>query len=401
MKLVELKALCRKYKIEPTPTKHRLNPDRYEVSMEDCIKAIQGAAIEILKKKNLYDENLDLILQMKSPMLAMLISKQDKKTVNDIWDDNNNDWVFEEKLDGVRCFLAYNHLTNAYHIYSRALDQTTMLPVDYAKRIKLNSKVIPFDFVLDTELIFSNNMGQNVIEEILADPYKSVEHYKPKFVVFDLVKLGNYSLVNQPLWFRRREAFKLAEYLKKNGLYNIDIIGQKPESMTKEEYYGYLIQAGYEGIIAKDLSATYDMTGGRNGTWTKIKKRPHEGFGSLVDDTHDLFITGATFLNNRVNGLVLSSYIVGVDNNYIYDKYGNRITIELGIVYNFTAEEIQGLTIYRNNKPELNPNYLNVVIEVSSSGFNPSTRKYNNLQFVRWRLDRTQESCKICEAELA
>lgn len=399
MKLVELKALCKKYDVEPVPTKHRLNPDRYEVSMDDCIKAIRGVVTNALKNKNLYDNNLDFILKMKSPMLAALISKQDDKTARDIWDDNNMDWVFEEKLDGIRCFLAYNHLTNVYHIYSRALDPSTLLPVDYADKIKLTSNKIPFDFILDTELVF-NNMDHNAIEEVLSDPYKNISKYKPRFVVFDLVKLGDSSLVQQPLWFRRREAFKVTNYLMCNGLKNVSIIREKPFYSSKEDYYNYVINSGLEGIVVKNLNSTYDITGGRNGSWTKIKRRPYEGMGSLVYDTHDLFITGATFLNNLVSGLVLSSYKVNKDNEYIYDKFGNRLTIELGVVYNLSLEDKRKLTVYSNNRPELNTKYLNAVIEVSSSGYNPTTRRYNNLQFIRWRLDRTQESCKISDSEL-
>lgn len=400
MKLNDLKNLCEKYNLKPKATKHRLNPDRYEVSMDDCIKAIQEYSMNLLKGTNYYDNNLEFILKMKSPMLALLISRQDKKTVNAIWDDNNTDWIFEEKLDGIRCFIAYNHLTRIYHIYSRALDQTTMLPIDYKDRVSLVSNPIPFDFVLDAELVFSNDMGHEVIEEILADPYKDANKYKPRFVVFDLVKLGDYSLIGQTLLYRRTEAFKVVNYLKQNGCNNIFTVEEKSSTMTKEEYYNYLVHKGYEGVIAKNLNSVYDIKGQRNGSWTKIKRMAHEGIGSLISDTYDLFVSGAIFSNNQVNGLVLSSYKLDNDNNYVYDSYGNRLTIELGIIYDLTPELKYSLTTYTNNKAELNANFIGRVLEIGSSGFDPITMKLNNMRFICWRLDKTQESCTIKEAEL-
>ena len=175
LKLNDLKNLCNQLGLQPTPTKHRLNPDRYELSMDDCIKEIQKYYVAKLKEKGLFDSNLDFILKIKSPMLALLIGRQDKKTTFEIWDDNNKDWIFEEKVDGIRCFLSYNHTTNEYHIYSRALDTNTLLPVDYINRLAITTEILPFDFILDTELVFSNDMGHEVIEEILKS-FHNINH---------------------------------------------------------------------------------------------------------------------------------------------------------------------------------------------------------------------------------
>lgn len=400
MKLADLKKLCQRYNIEPTPTKHRKNPDRYEVSIDDCIKAIRKEVMRIAKEKNLFDDNLEFILQMESPMLALLYTKQEKSLLNRIWDDSDNDWVFEEKLDGVRCFVSYNHKTNTYHLYSRALDENTLLPIDYGRRIKLTSNKIAFDFVLDGEIIFSSNMGHIKMEEILKDIYKDVNMYNPKVVIFDMVKLGEYSLINKPLSFRRREAFKVVDYLNQNGLSNIERIKEKPISMNKEEYYNYLVHNNFEGVIAKNLNSFYDINGRRNGDWTKLKKNRYEGYSSFSDDTYDLFISGAVFSNNLVSGLILSSYKVNSNNEYLYDTFGNRLTVELGILYDLLPEQKYNLTMYVGNKPQLNSNFLNKVLEVSSSGYDSSTRKFNNLQFICWRLDKSYENCKIQENEL-
>lgn len=400
LRLNDLKRLCQRYGIEPTPTKHRKNPDRYEVSIDDCIKAIRKEVLRISREKNLFDNNLDFILEMKSPMLALPISKQDKQTANAIWDDNNTNWVFEEKVDGVRCFLSYNHLSNTYHLYSRALDEKTLMPMDYSKRIKLISNKIPFDFILDCELILGNGMGHEKMEELLANTYRDINGFNPRLIAFDLVHLGEYSLINKPLSFRRNEAFKLVKYLKDNGFKNIERIKEKPSTMSKEEYYNYLIHTGREGVIAKDLNSYYEIDEQRSGFWTKLKRSRYEGVMSLSYDTYDLFISGAIYSDNLVSGLVLSSYKVDDNNNYLYDVFGNRMTVELGILYDLVPEQRYNLTVYINNKPQLNANFLNKVLEVSSSGYDALTRKFNNLQFICWRLDKSYESCKIKEHEL-
>lgn len=392
MRLCDLKQMCKRLKLNPTPTKHRKNPDRYELSMDDCIKAIQEYSITLLKSKNRFDPNLDFILKLNSPMLASLLDKQEQKIINDIWNNDNTEWVFEEKYDGIRCFLSYNHIQNECHIYSRALDQSTLLPIDYMNRINLSIKQVPFDFILDCEFILSNNIGHTVIEELLADTFKNINHYDYKFIVFDLIKLGDNLLINQTLQFRRTEAFKLVNYLANDKIIKVN---QKPEGVSKEEYYNTIIHSGGEGIIAKNLNSPY--LGKRSDSWLKIKRKQYEGLGGLSSETYDFFVSGCTILNNQVNGLELSTYKVDSNNNYIYDKFGNRISIMVGILYDLSLDLKRLLTVYENSKANLNTQFLNKVIEVSSSGYDINTKKFNNLSFICWRLDRTYESCKMKE----
>ena len=397
MKLIDLKNKCKELGIKPKPTKHRLNPDRYEVCVDDCVKAIQNYSLDLMRNTKYEETNLEFITKLKSPMLATLIAKLDRKTVNDIWNDNNTDWIFEEKVDGIRCFVAYNHLKNEYHIYSRALEPSTMLPVDYSDRIKMNNTPIPFDFILDAEMKFGiqREWGHTVIEDILSDPYKDINAYRPMFIVFDMIKLGEYSFLNQKLSHRRKEAFKLVNYLRQRGITNMTTINEKPAGLTKEEYYNYLIGNDGEGVIAKNINDSYNITGVRGNSWVKIKRGRYEGYGNLNNDTYDLFISSATVLNNIVNGLVLSSYVVDKYNNYIYDRYGNRQSKVMGILYDLRPELKNMLTSYVNNRPTLNDRYLNRVVEVSSSGYNSDTQKLNNLSFICWRIDKTHESCVV------
>ena len=95
MKLSELKDMCTSLGLHPTPTRKRRNPDRLELSMDDCIKAIQAYYIAERKRLGTYDPSLDLILKMDSPMLALLLKNLPEDKQKEIWDDNNKDWIFQ------------------------------------------------------------------------------------------------------------------------------------------------------------------------------------------------------------------------------------------------------------------------------------------------------------------
>ena len=110
MKLAELKEKCNQLGIIPQPTRHRKNPDRLEVCVDDCIKAIQLFHLDRLKRSPdvTYDDNLDALIKIKSPMLALLIKNQPEDIQKEIWDDYNTNWRFEKKYDGIRCFISWS-----------------------------------------------------------------------------------------------------------------------------------------------------------------------------------------------------------------------------------------------------------------------------------------------------
>lgn len=100
MKLPELKKKCEDLGLTPIPTRKRRNPDRLELSMNDCIKAIQDYYLNERKNNGTYDPSIEFMLKMDSPMLALLLKNLPQDKQDEIWDDNNTDWIFEEKLDG-------------------------------------------------------------------------------------------------------------------------------------------------------------------------------------------------------------------------------------------------------------------------------------------------------------
>ena len=57
--------------------------------------------------------DLQFILSIDSPMLCKRYQQCKKEMQDKLWVDNN-EYVIEEKLDGVRMLLYYNHETNSF-----------------------------------------------------------------------------------------------------------------------------------------------------------------------------------------------------------------------------------------------------------------------------------------------
>lgn len=133
-KLADLKKTCEVLHLHPIPTKNAINKDTGErekvLSMNDCIRAIQQFYLEQRKQNGTYRKSIEYILAMDSPMLALLIKHKKKEDQDAIWDNNNEDWIWEEKLDG--CFNYDTKIT---------LSDGRELPIGYIVENKIDAKV--------------------------------------------------------------------------------------------------------------------------------------------------------------------------------------------------------------------------------------------------------------------
>ena len=175
MKLNDLINMCNALGVKPTPTKNardKVTGESYKaVSMNDCIKAIQTYYLNERKNDGTYDPSIEFIMKMESPMLALLIKDTKPETRKALWDDNNTDWIFEEKIDGNRQIITFDSKRKQFHFYSRNLSVENLLPIDYAEKIllpELNMNIINNlqDFVLDCEVIPANGASKD--ERVVA-----------------------------------------------------------------------------------------------------------------------------------------------------------------------------------------------------------------------------------------
>ena len=131
-KLDDLKKQCMLLHLNPTPTKNKVLADGTRtktLSIKDCTHAIQQYYIEERKRMGTYDPSIEKILSFE-PMLALQIKNLKPEVQEEIWDDDNDNWLFQEKIDG--CF-DYNTMIT--------LSDGTELPIGYIVSNKLDVKV--------------------------------------------------------------------------------------------------------------------------------------------------------------------------------------------------------------------------------------------------------------------
>lgn len=177
----------------------------------------------------------------------------------------SDDWVHEFKYDGYR-IVAFLQDGEARLISRSGLDWTDKLsPVADA----LASWKAPANVVLDGEVVvFDENNHSDF--QALQGAIKHKRQADLKYVVFDLLALGDADLRNLPL-LERKALLKQALSDGPDGiLYSPEVIGNGQALLEQA------CRQGLEGIISKQAGSTYSGT--RSGSWLKIKCAKRELF---------------------------------------------------------------------------------------------------------------------------
>ena len=188
------------------------------------------------------------------PMLAMLVAAPFHRP----------GWVNEEKYDGVRA-IAYRKGKRT-RLFSRNLKEST---AEFPAIADALAGLSGGDFVLDGEIVAFDKQGVSrfqVLQRRALD-----ERITPVFAVFDCLELNGNPMLKTALR-ARREAVEtlvpanpgpllLARRLSTNGFDAFKTAQAK----------------GWEGIIAKDDSSSYEP-GKRSRNWLKIKCRKESEF---------------------------------------------------------------------------------------------------------------------------
>lgn len=175
---------------------------------------------------------------------------------------SDQSWVYERKLDGVRCLVFKKE--NRVNLMSRNRKQ---LNDSYPELVDMFLSQSEEKFIIDTEIVaFEGSLTsfsklQNRIH--VKDPSRARRSgIKVYCYVFDIMYLDKYDLTNLSLRSRK-------SILKKALLFQ-DLIRYTPH--RNKEGRGYLSEAcrkGWEGIIAKQADSPY--RGGRSRNWLKFK----------------------------------------------------------------------------------------------------------------------------------
>ena len=209
------------------------------------------------------------------------------------------DWIFERKLDGVRCLARHDGQGRVGLLSRNDKDMSRTYP-EIVEAIEANT---PPETILDGEVVafdgrrtsFERLQGRLGLSDPLAARATGIPVF---YYVFDALFAGGYDVRRLPLLSRKkvlRDAVTFGGPLR----YTTHRIG------AGEEAFRAACERGDEGVIAKRAAAPY--SGGRSKDWLKFKcvrdqefvvggwtapKGSRTGFGALLLGYYD----GATFV---------------------------------------------------------------------------------------------------------
>ena len=202
-----------------------------------------------------------------------------------------------KKWDGYRCFFILSSKGN--RLLSRYGN-------NWIDKVPQFSRIIPSldGTVLDGEAISKRENIEDTKSVFGGSPDYAVDfqkkHGRIKLVIFDCIKYKGKTITQLSLEERRRYLRKIYAVLKK---YNFPVILEKTIKSNKENFYQNVVDAGGEGIVAKNISGKY-YQGKRSAEWIKVKEV----------DTYDFIILGFTRGKGR-NSQRVGAIIYGAYNN--------------------------------------------------------------------------------------
>ncbi|MBA3284131.1 MAG: DNA ligase D, partial [Nitrosopumilus sp.] len=220
-----------------------------------------------MKKKS--KKNRDIKPNSIKPMLATLVDKP----------FNDEDWLFEIKLDGFRAIAELDN--NNIQLYSRNL-------LSFKQRFPTlihHLKDLSLDAILDGEIVVLNKQGVSEFQKLQNfNSYSDIYYY-----VFDILYWNGQDLRNYPLTERKAILQKIID--KDSQIRYLDHVEK-----SGLEFFKFCQEKGLEGMVAKKKESLYSE-GIRSKSWLKIKNEHlqeavicgfteplggRKGFGALV-----------------------------------------------------------------------------------------------------------------------
>jgi bifunctional non-homologous end joining protein LigD len=188
-------------------------------------------------------------------------------------------WTYEVKWDGYRTLAVKNG--SRVQLLSRNQKDLTR---DYPGVVAALRTIRSPDAVFDGEIVAVDEKGRPSFQAL---QHRTTAGLTVVYYAFDLLSVGQESLLSQPL-AARRQRLKLLT-LGSSVLLSEPLPGS-PERIERE-----IRRLGLEGVVAKRKDSTY-LTGQRSDAWVKVK----------FNRRQELVIGG-----HKPNGATLDSILVG------------------------------------------------------------------------------------------
>lgn len=203
------------------------------------------------------------------------------------------DWIATRKWRGIRLILLLNNtgnrlLTRSGRNVIRNVPQFQSIIPELDGTILDSEGTTSSDYLGDVQSVFQSDHPISTSRNI-------------KLELFDCLKYKNRSIIGFPLK-ERREYLKRAYQVLKRNRWNVAL--EKLIRRNKKTFYSRIVEAGGEGVMTKDLQASY-YPGQRTGAWIKVKLR----------NTYDFVILGFTRgtgkYSNQIGAIKYGAYYEG------------------------------------------------------------------------------------------
>jgi ATP-dependent DNA ligase len=214
-----------------------------------------------------------------------------------------------------------------------------------------------------------------------AREYQDSTGQRIHYHIFDALRANRQVLTTRPLRERVQHLKDSQSFIKSSG-YEEHIRFEELIFHEKEEYFKKIIEAGGEGIVLKDLNASY-FPGARSQSWLKLKR------------------------SNTVDAL-----IIGYDRGKEWDKKGLIGSVELGIfdecgdlrsigrVSSLSLQKRIGMTEVFEGIPILKKEHLGTVVECRFQELNKNLRG-RHLQILSFREGQNAKPISECYLNLS
>ena len=400
-----LKADCELKGISITPSGKRIMKDDY-------VKALREW--HITKKYGSMDNipwSMKFMLSIECPQLCKRIKdlKQDQQEL--VW--NSQDWIAEEKIDGVRMIIVWDATEKKFHFYSRNNSVTDYLPQDYSDTIFVTAKNFdyPNNFVLDSEIISSNPCLETnthcltqlqstaALLNLNSEDSKNIQKKYPlKFVVFDCL-YDSSSLIDEIWEVRHCHAAELCDKLLESGFcceLNKVVENTADNQYAKREFFDAVISRCGEGLVLKNRNAKYHATSSRTIDCVKVKRSTADALTKDIDAFVTDYVVGKddTRNSNMVVGFVFSILLKKQD--------GSIVTHPIAVCSNVSdIIKDDATVISEDGQVKLNPDYYGRVATVQGQNISARSLRLTHAVIDCWRPDRSADTTEtILESDL-
>jgi len=283
-----------------------------------------------------------------NPMLA-----QRAETIDEVLKRMKGKAAFEIKLDGIR--VQVHKDGDKVSLFTRRMEDYTKMFPDIID--PLRQALGPKRAIADGELVaIDKRTGKPMpFQEVLKRRRKyeitqAIQQIPVEIYLFDLLMSDNKVMLDEPYVKRRKALERIVKEVKGKVMMVEQRVLGKPNEI--KEFMDWSIKIGHEGLLAKDLEASY-RAGRREFVWLKLKP---------VLETLDLVVVGGLYGKGKRAGF-FGSYILAARDG----KTGKFKTItKCGSGY--TDEDLKELTkLFK--KIQLKKPHSDIEIEIDCDAY--------------------------------